>query len=109
MSEELTGLRVNYYLAPVDHPQREEQAPYRAECEDIIEALQMSFDEANIFKAIWRSSAARLGNRKADHKALYDAQKMKHYAERLIRRYSRQQDSSSQEAADISQFLRGKL
>lgn len=91
---ELTGLRVNYYLARIDHPQRENQIPYSAECEDIIEALQMSPDEANIFKAVWRSAAARLGNGKPDHKALYDAEKMLHYAGRLIRRYKRLQPTT---------------
>lgn len=86
---ELTGLRVNYYLAEIQHPQRENQVPYMAECEDIIEVLQMTPDEANIFKAIWRSASARLGNGKPDHKALYDAEKMLHYATRLTRRYKR--------------------
>lgn len=86
---ELTGLRVNYYLADVAHPQREDQSPYRAECEDIIETLEMTFDEANIFKAIWRSAAARKGNSKPDHKALYDAEKMVHYAGRNLRRLKR--------------------
>ena len=92
---ELTGLRVNYYLAEITHPQRENQVPYTAECEDIIEALQMTPDEANIFKAIWRSASARLGNGKPDHKALYDAEKMLHYATRLIRRYKRHQSQSA--------------
>lgn len=90
MSEtKLTGGFVNYYLADVEHPQRVEQAPYQAECEDIIEALQMSFDEACIFKAVWRSAAARLDRGKPGHKALYDAEKMVHYGNRLVRRYSR--------------------
>jgi hypothetical protein len=93
MSEDkLTGGRVNYYLAQVDHPQREEQIPYQAECEDIIEALQMTFDEACIFKAIWRSAAARLDKGKPGHKALYDAEKMVHYGSRLVRRYKRTKD-----------------
>lgn len=86
----LIGGKTNYYLVHVTHPQREEQAPYQAECEDIIEALEMSFDEANIFKAIWRSANARKGNGKPDQKALYDAQKMVHYSQRLVRRLERQ-------------------
>lgn len=87
--EELTGGRVSYYLADVAHPQREGQPPYMAECEDIIETLEMNPDEANIFKAIWRSAAARKGYGKPDHKALYDAEKMIHYAGRLVRRLKR--------------------
>ena len=85
----LTGGKVNYYLVNVAHPQREAQPPYQAECEDIIEALEMSFDEANIFKAIWRSAAARKGYGKPDHKAVYDAEKMVHYAGRILRRLKR--------------------
>ena len=80
MSNKLTGGFVNYYLAWVSHPQREEQVPYQAECEDIIRALNMTFDEGCEFKAIWRTAAARLGNGKPDHKAVYDAEKRVHYA-----------------------------
>jgi len=88
----LTGGRVNYYLANIEHPQRADEGtkPYRAECEDIIEALCMNPDEANAFKAIWRSAAARLGNGKPDHKALYDAEKIVHYGGRLVRRLQRE-------------------
>lgn len=85
MSNELTGGRVNYYLAPVAHPQRENQAAYVAECEDIIQALNMDFNEACEFKAIWRTAAARLGNGKPGQKALYDAEKRLHYAGRSVR------------------------
>ena len=81
----LTGSRVSYYLAQVTHPQREEQAPYQAECEDIISALNMTFDEACEFKAIWRTAAARLGNGKPGQKAVYDAEKRLHYAGRSLR------------------------
>lgn len=80
MPNKLTGGLVNYYLAQIDSPQRKEQAPYQAECEDIIRALNMTFDEGCEFKAIWRTAAARLGNGKPDHKAVYDAEKRVHYA-----------------------------
>jgi hypothetical protein len=77
----LTGGRVNYYLAKVRHPRRPaEQEPYQAECEDIIEALAMTFDEACEFKAIWRTAAARLGTGKPGHNELYDCEKRVHYA-----------------------------
>jgi hypothetical protein len=82
----LTGGRNNYYLVNVDNPQREDQPAYQAECEDIIEALGLTPNEANIFKAIWRSANARLNNGKPDHKALYDAQKMVHYSKRVLRK-----------------------
>lgn len=81
----LTGGRVNYYLVKVEHPQREGQDPYQAECEDIIQALGMDFNEGCLFKALWRSANARKGNGKPDHKATYDAEKMVHYATRILR------------------------
>lgn len=87
----LTGGRANYYVKLIEHPQRADEGiePYQAECEDIIEALEMNFDEANIFKAVWRSAAARQNNMKPDHKALYDAEKVVHYGTRLVRRLKR--------------------
>lgn len=82
----LTGGRVNYYLAQVTCPQREEQAPYQAECEDIIQALGMTFDEGCLFKALWRTAAARQDNGKPGQSALYDAEKMAHYAGRILKK-----------------------
>ena len=82
---QLTGGKVNYYLARVPYPQREDQEPYQAECEDIAEALKMTPDEFCEFKAIWRTAAARLGNGKPDHKAVYDAEKRVHYAQRSLK------------------------
>lgn len=81
----LTGGKVNYYLAFVKFPQRETQVSYTAECEDIIEALGMTFDEGCLFKAIWRTAAARQGNGKPGQKAVYDAEKMVHYAGRILK------------------------
>ena len=86
----LSGGLNNYYLVDVPFPQRESQAGYQAECEDIIEALELTPNEANIFKAIWRSANARKGNGKPDHKAIYDAEKMVHYAQRNLKWLQRQ-------------------
>jgi hypothetical protein len=83
---ELKGGRVNYYLVHVEHPQREEQPAYQAECEDIIEALELTPNEANIFKEIWRGANKRKGNGKPGHDALYGAQKIVHYAKRILRK-----------------------
>lgn len=90
MSGKLTGGLVNYYLAPVLHPQRKEQAPYVAECEDIAEALGLTPNEFCEFKAIWRTANARKGNGKPDGKALYDAEKRLHYAGRDVAKYRRE-------------------
>lgn len=86
----LSGGLNNYYLVDVPFPQRESQPAYQAECEDIIEALGLTPNEANIFKAIWRSANARKGNGKPDHKAVYDAEKMVHYAQRNLKWLLRQ-------------------
>lgn len=86
---ELKGGKVNYYLVAVTHPQRKSQKPYQAECEDIIEALELNPDEANIFKEIWRGANARKANGKPGHTALYGAQKIAHYANRILKRLSR--------------------
>lgn len=88
-SSPLTGGRVNYYLVAVPHPQREDQPPYTAECEDIIQALGMTFDEGCLFKALWRSAAARQGNAKPGTSDVYDAEKMVHYAGRVLRHRTR--------------------
>lgn len=85
-SPQLTGSKVNYYLVQIPYPQREEQPPYRAECEDIIQALGMTFDEGCLFKAVWRLAAGRLGNGKPGQKVIYDAEKMVHYAERILKK-----------------------
>lgn len=86
MSQELTGGKVNYYLVQVEAPQREEQPPYQAECEDIIQALGMTFDEGCLFKALWRNANARKNNGKPGQSAKYDAEKMVHYAERILKK-----------------------
>ena len=95
-----SGGRVNYYLVQVQFPQREEQPAYQAECEDIIEALQMTPNEANIFKAIWRSAAARQDNGKIDHKALYDAEKIVHYAGRILRYLKHEAEDNAASTTD---------
>lgn len=86
MNQELTGGKVNYYLVQVDAPQREEQPPYQAECEDIIQALGMTFDEGCLFKALWRNANARKSNGKPGQSAKYDAEKMVHYANRILKK-----------------------
>lgn len=80
----LSGGLNNWYVVPVKHPQRKEQEPYQAECEDIIQALGMTFDEGCAFKALWRNAAARMGNGKPGNTSVYDAEKLVHYANRIL-------------------------
>jgi len=95
MLAKLTGGLVNYYLCLVKHPQRKEQPAYQAECEDIIRALDMTFDEGCEFKAIWRTAAARLGNGKPNQKALYDAEKRVHYAQASLRQLQQAEEEQA--------------
>ena len=89
MAAENSGGRVNYYLVEVKHPQREDQPAYQAECEDLIEAMELNFDEANIFKEIWRTARARQGTKKEGNSELRAAQKIVHYGKRILRRVMR--------------------
>lgn len=92
-SAEFSGNNVNYYLVDIKDPKR--LAPYQAECEDIIEALGMTFAEGCAFKAIWRSCAARtlgMGKKGQDQHGIYDAEKVEYYAKRMIAIRQRMKD-----------------
>ena len=81
---EYTGGSVSYYKAPVAAP-LSGCAPYVAECNDIIEALGMTYAEGNAFKALWRRAAARQGNAKRGYTdGLYDAEKVEFFGARLV-------------------------
>lgn len=81
---ESSGLDVSYYLCPVTNPNQAD-APYTAECGDIIEALNMTFNEATVLKSVWRKAAERtLGLKKAGNEARRDAEKMVFYSKREL-------------------------
>ena len=81
---ENSGLDVNYYLCPVANP-NQARDPYTAECGDIIEALNMTFNEATAFKSIWRKASQRtLGLHKLNNDAVRDAEKMVFYSRREL-------------------------
>ena len=79
-----SGADGSYYEVDIAHPKSGK--PYRAECQDIIEALGMDFNEGNAFKALWRRCAARtLGKvKKGNEDQLYDAQKIAFYGNRIL-------------------------
>jgi hypothetical protein len=79
----LTGGSSDYYKARIHSPTTA-PLPYIAECNDVIEALQMNFAEGNAFKAIWRKAAARLGNGKPGTTDRYDAEKIVFFGLRLL-------------------------
>lgn len=81
---ENSGAHASYYEVDITRP-KSGGAAYMAECQDIIEALKMDFNEGNAFKALWRRAAARLGNvKKGNEDPLYDAQKIKFYGTRIL-------------------------
>ena len=82
---EYTGASVSYYAVDVNAPINEASDPYTAECQDIIEALKLDFNEGNVLKAIWRRAAARLGKSKKGYDdGMYDAEKIVFYGQRLV-------------------------
>lgn len=81
--QEHTGGSVNYYKVVVKSPTTFEQA-YWAECNDIIEALDMNYAEGNAFKAIWRRCAERQGKKKKGNNTFYDAEKIVFFAQRIL-------------------------
>lgn len=82
---EYTGGSVSYYRVQVDNP-TSGGLPYVAECNDVIEALGMTYAEGNAFKALWRRCAARtLGLAKKGYSdGLYDAEKVVFFGQRLV-------------------------
>ncbi len=82
MKAENSGLSVNYYTVYINNPNQAE-APYTAECSDIIEALGMTFNEGEEFKEIWRQAAQRtLGKMKAGNSPQRSVEKRFHFARR---------------------------
>lgn len=83
-AEEYTGGSSNYYKVFVKNPTTLDK-PYEAECNDIIEALDMTFAEGNAFKAIWRKAKARQGVQKKGYdNGLYDSEKVVFFGERMV-------------------------
>lgn len=84
-NREYTGGSVSYYTVHIANPTTACRDPYVAECNDIIEALDMNYAEGNAFKAIWRRAAARKGLAKRGYTdGLYDAEKIVFFGKRLV-------------------------
>ena len=82
---EYTGGSSSYYTIHIANPTTEGRPAYDAECNDIIEALDMNYAEGNAFKALWRRAAARKGMRKKGYdNGLYDSEKVEFFGKRLI-------------------------
>ena len=93
--ENLNGGKLSgnhYYRVEIKDPMSPEVAPCTVECADIIEALGMTFNEGEAFKAIWRLAAARQGRGKPGNKLQYDADKAAHYGARIAAQTRRMED-----------------
>lgn len=78
----ITGGNVNYYLIEVAHPKR--NTPYVCEVEDLIESLNMTFAEGTILKSLVRLCKLRQDLGKPNSNPIYEAEKIKYYADRLL-------------------------
>lgn len=82
---ETSGDHVDYYSVQIDDPTKPDRPSYMAECEDIIEALGMTFPEGEAFKSLWRNAAMRvLGKAKAGDTAIRNAEKVAFFGQRLV-------------------------
>jgi hypothetical protein len=87
------GSNPRMYLVHVAHPTTLKK-PYDAECNDLMEALDMTPAEANIFKAVWRIAQARKGKAKPGAGGVYDAHKINFFAKRVLVREQNEEDKS---------------
>lgn len=102
-NDEYTGGSTTYYQVDITHPINEQAQPYTAECQDIIDALGMTFNEGNAFKALWRRCAARtLGKSKRGYTdGLYDAEKVVFYGERMVQLEQMQRKADGVEQGEL--------
>jgi len=80
--QESSGGDNDYWIARIDNPKR--LGPYSAECEDLIELFQMTFQEGEAFKALWRKGQMRIGNGKPGDTLLRNSEKVFHFAGRMV-------------------------
>lgn len=83
------GGLTSYYVVDVLHPQDPDSQPYQAEAEDLIEALDLSFDEGNILKELFRKANERKGLIKPGTSQKRSAEKMYHSAGRILKAETR--------------------
>lgn len=90
---ESSGGDNDYWIAKVTHPKR--LVAYEAECEDLIEMFQMTFQEGEAFKALWRNGMLRLGLGKPGDTELRNAEKVSHFGNRMVAMVTRTLESEN--------------
>jgi hypothetical protein len=78
---EYTGGSSSYYDLVlegelIDGKQRVKTVKVKISCNQIIKALAMNYAQGNVFKAVWRICASKLGMKKRGHNTHYDAEKI---------------------------------
>lgn len=90
ITTEHTGGSSSYYDIEVnalllDGYKRTKVVKVRISCNDVIQALKMNFAQGNIFKAVWRICASKLGRKKRGNNTTYDAEKIVFFGNDLIK------------------------
>lgn len=83
----VTGGPSDYYLVYIDRPSRASLEPYSAELQDIIVSLDMGWNEANAFKAIWRVARFAQGLGKSGNSVDYDIEKALYFTHQMAIRW----------------------
>ncbi len=98
-----TGGDVNYYLVEVKRPKRLQ--PYTMEVGDIIEALDMSFDEGTVLKSLIRRCQARkTGVLKKNYDGpAYDGEKIAYSGARIV---AKDKNDAAESTVTIAQRAR---
>lgn len=86
---EHTGGSSSYYdtvieAQLVDGKKRKKTVNVLVSCNSIIEALNMNYAQATIFKAVWRICASLMGKKKRGNNTVYDAEKIVFFADRNL-------------------------
>lgn len=84
---EHTGSHSSYYDVTISrwtNPEHQQDKPVTICCNDIIEALEMNYAQANVFKAQWRIAAAKQGKLKKGNTTVYDAEKSVFFSDRVL-------------------------
>jgi hypothetical protein len=88
MSEaEHTGNSVSYYditITQWTNPEHQQSRPVTVSCNDVIEALEMNYAQANVLKAQWRIAAAKQGKLKKGNNTIYDSEKSCFFSDRVL-------------------------
>jgi len=90
--ERVSGGDNDYWLLTIPHPKRLD--PYTVEAEDIIEAMDMPFAEATVFKSLWRLMQLRRGKGKPGSSEAYEAEKMVYYSDRTLAKIRNREPAS---------------